>query len=151
MHDAFGYMRVREMRIHVFILCFVFVVILLSGCSVGSKTQIKLVDKDTQEPITGKTAIVQQIILCKTGGECKPPMIFEGKTDKNGMISVNQDVLKGNVNFLVDGYYVSSLFHATKQTEPHNVYDKYIVNSANVKFDIRTDIITVELQRIGVK
>lgn len=127
-------------------------IILISGCSISSKTQIKLIDKDTEDPIAGKNAIIQKILLCKPGGECKLPVLFEGKTDKNGMISVKQDVLKGNINFLVDGYYVSSLFHATKQTEPYNVYDEYVVvNDANANFDIRSDVVIVELQRVGVK
>lgn len=119
--------------------------VLVSGCN-PNKTQIKLIDKETKEPIANANVQIQQILLCKMGAECHPPVLFEGKTDKNGMIYVKQEILKGKVNVLVDGYYLNSIFHDTKQTEPHNVYDEYVVVVDNNKFDIRSDIVIIELE-----
>ncbi len=132
------------MRIKLMLL--LFLLALVGSCSAGSRIKLNLVEQG--EPVRNAEIAVQQGILCEMGSECNPPVLFEGKTDSEGAIYLDSELLWGN-NILVEGYYVKTFHRGLKETEPYNVYDENIIIIDNREYDLRRQKeIVVSLKKI---
>jgi len=129
-------------------LAFLMVVsILIGGCAAGVMVQLNFVDEQG-EPVKNSKIVVQQRILCKESEQCRPPVVFEGKTNSQGSITLNSKIIWGN-NILAEGHYVKPIHRGLKETEPHNVYDENLVVIDNAEHNLLEEReLTIVLEKI---
>ena len=122
----------QKMKTAIIFSCFILIAIIATGCNAN---KIKFTFADETGPIKNTGFIVQERILCKEGGECKPPVLFKGKTNNDGITYLDKKIIWGN-NILVEGHYVLPIFRGVSQTEPHNVYDENLIVIGNTTYNL---------------
>lgn len=121
-------------------------IFLISSCSAGNKIQLNLIDEQGNQ-IANADVKVQQIIYC-FAAPCDLPVLFEGKTDKNGKIMIKKEFL-GHTNIAVEEYYIKTVNRGLSQTEPFNVFDDNLIVIDKTTYNLsKTREITVILEKL---
>lgn len=134
------------MKKAIIFLSIVIIALIATGCN-GNKVKFTFVD-ETGAPIINTKFSIQQIILCEMGSDCRPPILFKGKTNNEGVVYLDKKIIWGN-NIIAEGYYVQSIFRGVSQTEPHNVYDENLIVVDKTTYNLsQTKEITVIFEKL---
>jgi len=111
--------------------------------SISGKTEITLVDKITNQALSNKNVIIQEVIYCKDGADCTLPILFQGTTSNLGKIKVKNTIFDHYFNIEVESYYGNGPF---KKQKDSNIYIRKYSDGTIYEFDYKKDNIIILIE-----